>query len=196
MASPSVEGGEPLAALAVGLHGAIGPFDSSWCDYAERLAHYFITNDIVAGEKMRAILLTAVGPATYQLLKTLASPRKLDELRFAKLVDLVSKHCNPKPSPIVKRFKFNSHSQKDGESIAVYVVALRKIDEYCEYGDVSTTGPWHTCAQCHSMTYTAEQWPEASGWDLPTIWAVWLPHVWWTAQATPLFLQRICMSFL
>ena len=35
---------------------------------------------------------------------------------------------------IVKRFEFNSHTQKEGESIAVYVAELRKIAEYCEYG--------------------------------------------------------------
>ena len=39
-------------------------------------------------EKKRAILLTAVGPGTYRLLKTLACPRRLDELRFVELVDV------------------------------------------------------------------------------------------------------------
>ena len=29
----------------------------------QRLSHYFVANDIVATEKMQAILLTAVGPA-------------------------------------------------------------------------------------------------------------------------------------
>ena len=128
-----------LPTPAVGLHGVVAPFEPSkeeWCEYSERLAHYFVANDIVSVEKMRAILLTVVGPATYRLLKTLASPKKLNELRFADLVDLASKHYNPKPSPIVKRFEFNSRTQKEGESIAVYVAELRKIAEYCEYGGV------------------------------------------------------------
>ena len=130
----------PVAStLAVGLHGIVGPFDPAqeeWCEYAERLGHYFVANDIAAVEKKRAILLTAVGPGTYRLLKTLASPRRLDELRFVELVDLASKHYNPKPSPIVKRFEFNSRSQKEGESVSVYVAELRKIAEHCEYGHV------------------------------------------------------------
>ena len=71
-----------LAALptAVGLHGTVSAFDPSqeeWREYAERLVHYFVANCIEAEEKKRAILLTAVAPGTYRLLKTLASPKKL-----------------------------------------------------------------------------------------------------------------------
>ena len=117
----------------VALHGVIGSFDPAqeeWYEYAEMLTHYF-----VADEKKRAILLTVVGPSTNRLMKTLAS-RRLEEHRFAELVELATKHYNPRPSPIVKRFEFNSRSQKEGETIAVYVAELRKIAEHCEYGEV------------------------------------------------------------
>ena len=124
---------------AVGLHGTVGAFTSAqeeWSEYAERLVHYFVANDIEAEEKRRAILLTAVGPGTYRLIKTLASPKKLEEFTFKELVELAATHFNPKPSPIVKRFEFNSRSQKEGESIAVFVAELRKIAEHCDYGPV------------------------------------------------------------
>ena len=124
---------------AVGLHGAAGVFDSSreeWSEYAERLGHYFVANDIASEEKRRATLLTAVGPTTYRLLKTLASPLKLDEFTFQGLVDLAGKYFSPRPSPIVKRFEFNSRRQKEGESIATYVAELRKIAEHCDFGAV------------------------------------------------------------
>ena len=113
------------------MHGAAGVFDTSreeWSEYAERLGHYFVANDIASEEKRRAILLTAVGPTTYRLLKTLASP--LNEFT---LVDLAGKYFSPRPSPIVKRFEFNS---KEGESIATYVAELRKIAEHCDFGAV------------------------------------------------------------
>ena len=122
-----------------GLHGSVGVFDSSqeeWNEYAERLMHYFVANDIVAEEKRRAILLTVVGPGTFRLLKTLASPKKLEEFMFTELVELAGVHFNPKPSPIVKRFEFNSRCQKEGESVAVFVAELRKIAEHCDYGPV------------------------------------------------------------
>ena len=144
----STEGGgaDPPAArapaalpTAVGLHGTVGAFNSSqgeWSEYAERLVHYFVANDIMVEEKRRAILLTAVGPGTYRLLKTLASPKKLEEFTFKELVELAATHFNPKPSPIVKRFEFNSRCQKQGESIAVFVAELRKIAEHCDFGAV------------------------------------------------------------
>jgi hypothetical protein len=60
--SPPAEGEEgapaarvPAALLpAVGLHGAACAFDSSqeeWSEYAERLVHYFVANDIVGEDK-------------------------------------------------------------------------------------------------------------------------------------------------
>ena len=112
---------------AVGLHGTIGVFDPAleeWSEYSGRLVHYFVANYIVADDKRRAIFLTVVGPATYRLLKTLASPQKLDEFEFSQLVDLAMSHYNPKPLPIVKRFEFNSRCQREGESIAAYVAEL------------------------------------------------------------------------
>lgn len=77
------EGGEeaavPVVAATVSTVsscGTVTPFDAKpeqWSEYAERLELYFIANDIVTPAKQRAIL-HAVGPATYKLLKTLASP--------------------------------------------------------------------------------------------------------------------------
>jgi hypothetical protein len=115
------------------------PYDATqeeWSEYAERIEHYFTANDITSGAKRRAILLNAVGPATYCLLKTLVSPAKITELTFEEIVERAAKHFNPKPSPIVKRYEFNTRRQEDGETVATFVAALRKIAEYCEYGDV------------------------------------------------------------
>ena len=35
---------------------------------------------------------------------------------------------------IIKRFEFNTRVQKEGESVAEFVAALRKITEHCEFG--------------------------------------------------------------
>ena len=49
--------------------------------------------------------------------------------------DIVRLHYNPKPSKIVTCYKFNSRSQKPGESITCYVAELRRLSEQCGYGD-------------------------------------------------------------
>ena len=132
----------PLATApvpAVGLHGVVTAFEpaqESWSEYVERLEHYFVANDIVTVEKQRAILLHAVGPATYRLIRTLVSPKKVVECTFQELVEKAQEHFNPKPSPIVKRYEFNTRTQGESESIATFVAELRKIAEYCEYGPV------------------------------------------------------------
>lgn len=85
--------------LAVGLlHGAVCTFDSlqeEWSEYAERFVPYFIANDIEEEEKRRVIFLNAVGSGTYRLLKTLASPQKVDKLSFSEIVELAATHFNP-----------------------------------------------------------------------------------------------------
>lgn len=40
----------------------------------------------------------------------------------------------PKPSAIVQRFKFKTHSQQPGETIAKFLAELRQLTEYCEFG--------------------------------------------------------------
>lgn len=134
MAAPVI-----AAPVTVALHGAVGPFDATqeeWSEYAERLVHYFTANDINSAAKRRAILLNAVGATTYRLLKTLASPLQVTDLTFEQLVTRAKSHFNPKPSPIVKRYEFNTRRQDEGETVSTFVAGLRKIAEYCEYGVV------------------------------------------------------------
>ena len=35
----------------------------------------------------------------------------------------------------MQRFKFNTKTRKDTESVATYVAELKRLDEYCEFGD-------------------------------------------------------------
>ena len=129
--------GAPPTVVRVGLHGAVAKFDGNqeeWAEYAEQLEHYFIANDIEDAKKKRAILLTAVGPSTFHLIKTVSLPKAPGDFTFEELVEKVKTHFNPKPSPIVKRFEFNTRCQEEGENVATFVAALRKISEHCDYG--------------------------------------------------------------
>lgn len=129
VAAPSVR--------VTGLIGVVSPFDGNpddWIEYAERLEYYFTANDIVSAAKKRAILLNGAGASTYWLIKTLLLLGAPTDLSFEEIVKRVTTQFKPKPSPIVKRFEFNTRVQKDGESVAEFVAALRKITEFCEYG--------------------------------------------------------------
>ena len=120
------------------VHGIIGEFQSTqekWLSYTERLEQYFTANDIVGGDKQRAILLSSVGASTYQLIRNLISPEKPMEKSFDEIVKVIAVHHQPPPSMIVQRFTFNSRCRRSGESISSYIAELRKLSEQCEYGD-------------------------------------------------------------
>ena len=119
-------------------HGTIGEFDrgqEDWSAYCERLEQYFVANDVQDLSKQRAVLLSMCGAATYQLIRNLVAPKKPTEKSFKDLVKLVSEHHTPPPSATMQRFKFNSRSQKDGESVAEFIAELRRLSEHCEFGD-------------------------------------------------------------
>ena len=120
------------------VHGSVGQFSGiaeEWPSYVERLQFYFAANDVDGDRKKRAILLSCCGSATYSLIRSLVAPSKPDEVSLQAIIDKVNAHYNPRPSAIVQRFKFNSRSQQPGESLATYVAELRKLSEFCEYGD-------------------------------------------------------------
>ena len=124
------------AAMAV--YGKINeyePTNEDWSQYAERLGHYFAANEIESGEKKRAVLLTVVGAATYKLLRSLVAPAKPGEKSYDELITTLSAHFNPSPSPIMRRFKFNTRCKQPGESVAVFVTQLRSLSEDCQFGD-------------------------------------------------------------
>lgn len=138
------EGATPPAATStttvhVGLHGTAPVFDSTqeeWAEYAERLDSYFLANDLKDPVKKRAILVNAVGPKTYRLIKTLCLPEKPQDHSFEEIVKRVKTHFHPKPSAIMRRYDFNERKQKPGESVAEFLAAIREIADDCEYGTV------------------------------------------------------------
>ena len=122
-------------------HGRLPEFTGSateWDVFAEQLSFYFTANGITDGDKKRAILLSACGTTTYKLLKTLVAPAELTTKSFAELVKLAQEHHNPKPSVIMRRFRFNTSVRQEGESITKFVTRLRDSASHCEYGDSAT----------------------------------------------------------
>ena len=119
-------------------HGSVGEFSGSsesWVSYIERLKQYFIANDIKGEERQRAVLLSICGASTYQLIRNVVSPAKPTEKTFDEIVATMKEHYFPKPSVTMQRFAFNSRSRKQGESVATFVADLRRLSEYCEFGE-------------------------------------------------------------
>ena len=114
-------------------HGTIAAFDvnvETWTSYSERLEHYFTANDVSSADKKRAILLTVCGSATYQLLKSLIQPSKPSDKPYDELIETLTRHYSPKPSPIIQRYKFHTRNRRPSESVSTYIKA---IGQYCGF---------------------------------------------------------------
>ena len=81
------------------------------------------------------MLVTVMGAKSYSSLLNLVAPSKPADKNFSELVKTMTDHLNPKPLVIAKRFKFNKRDQREGETIARYVAALRKLADTCEFKD-------------------------------------------------------------
>ena len=121
--------------------GKIDEFTDSdnWTQYIERLNYYFQANDITDGTKKRNILLTVCGSKIYGLIRNLLSPAKPDTKSYDQISKLVEKHLNPKPSVVVRRFRFYNKMRGNGQSVADFVAELRQLSEDCEFGDTLET---------------------------------------------------------
>ena len=121
-----------LGTMAV--HGkmtAFNPQVEDWLSYEERLQFYLIANKVTNAARKRAILLNVCGTQTYKLLRSLLPEGTLNTKSYEELVQLLQKHYDPKPLPIVQRLYFNTRTRTSGELMADYVAALRGLVLHC-----------------------------------------------------------------
>ena len=108
----------------------MGPFegtDEEWDLYVKRLESFFAANKVTDKAQKKAILLSVCGMKTYCLIRSLVEPKSTTDGDYDEAVKLVKQHLHPKPSCIVQRFRFNSRSRKEGESVAEFVADLRRL---------------------------------------------------------------------
>ena len=112
-------------------------FDSreDWTEYVEHFQQFLIAMKITDADQKRAMFLTCIGRNTYKLLRNLLSPKKPEEETLVNLAKTLETHFKPAPSEIVERCKFHTRYCRPGESIATFVTELRRLSEFCNFGD-------------------------------------------------------------
>ena len=124
--------------MATSNFGKLGEFNSNvedWQSYVEEVELYFIANGIDDETKKTAILLSSCAIETFHVFKGLTAPNLPGSKAFNDLVKLMEDHENPRRNPIAERFKFNMRNRKADESVSAYVAELRRLIQYCEYGN-------------------------------------------------------------
>ena len=123
-------------AMRVG-YGVLDPFNPSLEDfdaYSERVTEYFLANEIEDERKRLAVLLTAIGPNIYQVLKDLVSTDTPALKSFSEVVDILKKHYKPKKLVVAEHFNFHRRLQKEVETMAQFMGELRRLAKTCQFG--------------------------------------------------------------
>ena len=116
--------------------GKIDTFDADaedWPSYIERTEQFFLANEIKE-EKKAPVLLSAIGPRTYRLLRSLVAPEKPKDKTYNEIVSALEAHLAPTPQLVPERFRFLECVQKEGESVSQFIASLQKKTEHCQFG--------------------------------------------------------------
>ena len=119
-------------ATTLGQLQEFNPDSDSFSVYVERVKLFFTVNDIAEG-KRAAVFLNFIGARAYELLRSLLTPTLPQSLKYSEVVGLLREHYEPQPIVVAERFHFHRRNQREGESIAEYMAALRKLSTHCDF---------------------------------------------------------------
>ena len=95
------------------------PTSTNIARYLERIEQYFEANDVPADtaevNKRRAILISAIGARTYDVLSDHCSPDSPSTKTYTQLAAILKDHYAPKKLVIAERYRFHNCVQKEGE---------------------------------------------------------------------------------
>lgn len=106
----------------------------SFRNYKERLDAYIVAND-VTDAKTSSLLLSSIGPKTYQTLRSLCAPDLPSSKPYNELCDLLIQHFSPVPLEIMERYKFHKRDQHPSENISQYIANIKSLSEHCNFND-------------------------------------------------------------
>ncbi|CAB3985347.1 Hypothetical predicted protein [Paramuricea clavata] len=114
------------------------PTSTNIARYLERIEQYFEATDVPADtaevNKRRAILISAIGARTYDVLSDLCSPDSPSTKTYTQLPAILKDHYAPKKLVIAKRYRFHNCVQKEGESVSEFVANLKRLASTCKFG--------------------------------------------------------------
>lgn len=85
-----------------------------WVSVTEQLSFYFIANDITDEWKQKAVLLSSISQATFQLVKDLIAPNtpEAEAVTYESIVRQVKEHVKPEKTLLVARKELHDRLRK------------------------------------------------------------------------------------
>ena len=87
----------------------------------------------------RNILLNSIGSTHYQVIKDLCLPKNVTDKSFIELCNLLEDHYNPQTNIFRERNRFFNRIQSPAETIAQYIIELRRLSLSCDFKCPSVT---------------------------------------------------------
>lgn len=84
--------------------------------------------------KHQRLLLHFIGSDTYNILCDKLTPQIPEEKSYQEIVTILQDHFDPKPNELLENFRFNMRKQKESETAADFLVALRRLAVNCNFG--------------------------------------------------------------
>ena len=88
---------------------------------------------LVADAKQKYVFLNSLGRKHYNLLPNLLTSAEPEDKSLDELITVLTKHFQPTTSVITEQYSFHCHCQIPNESIANFVVGLKKSITCCQY---------------------------------------------------------------
>ncbi|VDP90382.1 unnamed protein product [Echinostoma caproni] len=104
-------------------------------DYLERFEIWCLTRKSLDAEKKTAHFLSAVGKEAYALMKNLAFPESLIQLKYEELKDLLLKHFQPVNFEAAERAKFHYLARDPNQSVRDFILQLQTQAAHCNFKD-------------------------------------------------------------
>ena len=116
----------------VGKIESFDPTQVTFPRYVKRIKNFFSANE-VADDKQKYVFLNSLGRKHYNLLLNLLSPAEPEDKSLDELITVLTKHFQPSTLVIAKQYSFHCRCQTPDESIADFVVGLKKSITCCQY---------------------------------------------------------------
>lgn len=101
--------------------------------YLERIEHLFKVNKVEMNMKV-SLFITLAGPQVYCTLKNLMAPDSPNDKTYDDIIKVLKSHYVPEKSEIGERFTFNKCNQQSSQTVAEYIVELRRLANTCKFG--------------------------------------------------------------
>ncbi|XP_074661816.1 uncharacterized protein LOC141914496 [Tubulanus polymorphus] len=122
-----------MASAYIGSINEYSPQKEEWKNYQCRLEAWMRVNKI-SNESKTDVLLSMIGPETFELLVNLTMPKAPSDEKYEDLTALLEAHHKPPSTTMGERYKFNMRRQSSTETLSEYSVALKKLALSCEFG--------------------------------------------------------------